>query len=118
MRYRLIISLLLLMVFVSGCNDKEKNREKYNDSIKQVIELENAKLEELNEENIKRKEIGIIVYSNGNLIELMYHEGNTEINSIYEKSNDTYSLLPYDIETKRKIDQAGEANYIENLGKK
>ncbi|MGG0655394.1 hypothetical protein [Rummeliibacillus pycnus] len=114
--------MITTFFLLSACNnadkDNQKSKDKYDTSINQVITLENEKLKKENKMEINREEIGIVVYSDGELINLMYDYNKIKINSIYQKKKDEYVLLPNNQTTYTKIDEAGDSNYIENLGTK
>ncbi|MBQ6446225.1 MAG: hypothetical protein IJJ10_02020 [Bacillus sp. (in: Bacteria)] len=117
-KFLLVFSIFLVLF---GCqNEKAVNKEKYNSAIEQVISLENSKFESKKIE-LKRKDIGIAVYSQGKYIELMYEIDNKKIESMYEydSSKKIYIEYPHTPKHIKKIEsELKEINYIENLGYK
>lgn len=98
MIFRYFIAIITV-VFLSACQDsyeknKEQNKEKYYSAVDQVIEIENERLKEENKPKIKRSKTGIIVYEDGEWIHLLYQLKSKEVNSIYQKEENSYKLLP------------------------
>jgi len=90
--------LLLTSVFLASCN-QELDKERFSDSINQVIELENQELFQMEETNTEqflvREEIAIAVQpvSEGTYIELYYTLNNETQSSIYKLRNNDYKKM-------------------------
>lgn len=118
-----MLLILITIIILSACsNTKEKNKEKYNESINNVISLEKDRVQEL---KLERKDIGIAVFSAGEYIELVYELKSKTISSIYQldKTNNSYIYLDLnelDNEEEKRLDEIldKELEYIENLGLK
>lgn len=84
MKIKLIIFILTILIILSGCkSEKEKNKEKYDSAINQVITLESKRISDI--KALKREEVGIIVYGKGKYIELIYTiKPDNQIESIYK----------------------------------
>ncbi|WP_042148160.1 cystatin-like fold lipoprotein [Paucisalibacillus sp. EB02] len=113
----IIISSLLL---IGGCSEDDRNKEKYDSSINQVVILENKRLQKENnlseEEILKREEIGIIVYDSGKYIRLLYKFNSGDI--IYEFDQEKENYKPFHGDLSNLDDVFDEADYVENVGLK
>ena len=107
--------LILSMALLAGC-DEQDGKKTYNSSINQVICLENDRLKAEDPFEIQRKKTGIAVYADGDIIHLIYTKDSTTVDSFYQKKADSYAPLP--VSEYEKVDQAGEAVYLENLVRK
>lgn len=121
----LFIILSTLIIMLTGCkSEKEEKKEKYDSSINQVVTLENKRLQKekilTDTDILKREDIGIAVYQNGDFIELIYElKPNKQTESLYKKDKSkNYKLFP-----KQKI-KRGDVNkelekidYVENTAK-
>ncbi|GAA5660888.1 cystatin-like fold lipoprotein [Geobacillus stearothermophilus] len=123
------ISLLILILFLllGYCrNQKENIRERYDSSINQVIILENKRLQKEKKlddnEILKREDTGIVVYSDGKYIELIYElDSNKQNKSLYKynEKNNSYEQFPHTPNKLKKIQKYLEkTSYIENIGLK
>ncbi|MGE6377300.1 hypothetical protein [Peribacillus muralis] len=125
------ISVFLIfssLLFIYGCEDqKEVDQKKYDNRINQVITQENIRLQKENavadDEIQKREDTGIVVYSNGEVIELMYEidSSNKKIEVLYgfNKKKGQYEWVPVHSSKYNKITgQLKDHEYIENLGVK
>ncbi|MFJ7752718.1 hypothetical protein ACQKGI_16805 [Peribacillus muralis] len=125
------ISVFLIfssLLFIYGCEDqKEVDQKKYDNRINQVITQENIRLQKENavadDEIQKREDTGIVVYSNGEVIELMYEIDSSnkkiEVLYVFNKKKDQYEWIPVHSAKYNKITgQLKEDEYIENLGVK
>lgn len=122
----LFIILSTLIIMLTGCkSEKEEKKEKYDSSINQVVTLENKRLQKekilTDTDILKREDIGIAVYQNGDFIELIYElKPNKQTESLYKKDKSkNYKLFP-----KQKI-KRGDVNkelkkidYVENTALK
>ncbi|MGE6631849.1 hypothetical protein [Bacillus sp. NPDC077027] len=114
----------IFLIFITGCqNEKQVNKEKYDSSINQVITLENKKLQSegiLNEHEIlKREDVSIVVYTNGDYIELIYElkKNKQQKETLYkkEKSN-MFTVIPTAKIKNGDVDEPTEnTDYVENL---
>ena len=112
---------ILFIISLSACN----NKKKYDPQIDQVIKLENEYLHNemkiKNTEIIKRSNIVIAVYKNGNYINLIYDlNKSNQIDCFYKKTKAS-NYIRY-LNTDKEIEKAEkdlkEADYIENTGRK
>lgn len=121
----LFISFLMLFIF-AGCKSKDvTNKEKYDSVINQVITLENKRLQKDNilsqNEILKREDTGIIVYSEGKYIELIYTINKNQIESFfkYDEKDKKYELFPNTHSNLEKAQKYLEqTSYTENIGLK
>lgn len=104
---------------MSGCQNRNEVNQKYETAIEEVLVLENKKL--MNNDGLKREDLGIIVYSEGKYIELIYDLNNEQIESLYEFDTDrkVYEHYPHSPEYLERIhDFLAETSYTENIGLK
>ncbi|HDR7795691.1 TPA: hypothetical protein QCY19_004378, partial [Bacillus luti] len=69
-KLKILICVLTVIVTLFAC---ESGKEKYNKNINQVIKLENEAHQKHGEGSLKRKNTQIIVYEDGEYIELIYN---------------------------------------------
>ncbi|WP_340372509.1 hypothetical protein [Peribacillus sp. FSL E2-0218] len=125
------ISVFLIfssLLFIYGCEDqKEVDQKKYDNRINQVITQENIRLQKENavadDEIQKREDTGIVVYSNGEVIELMYEIDSSnkkiEVLYVFNKKKGEYKWVPVHSAKYNKITgKLKDDEYIENLGVK
>ncbi|NRG47224.1 hypothetical protein HRF87_21085 [Bacillus sp. CRN 9] len=115
-KFMMLLSIILVM---SGCQNRNEVNQKYETAIEEVLVLENKKL--MNNDGLKREDVGIIVYSEGKYIELIYDLNNEQIESLYEFDTDrkVYEHYPHSPEYLERIqDFLAETSYTENIGLK
>ncbi|MED4718461.1 hypothetical protein, partial [Bacillus badius] len=88
MRSKLCLFVGIALIFLSGCGS-ESTSKKFDSAINEVISLENKRLEReklfREKDVLKREDTGIIVYSDGKYIELIYTIDSTQqIESMFE----------------------------------
>ncbi|WP_445489005.1 lipoprotein [Niallia sp. 03133] len=121
MKIKLLLITLLVVPMLFGCKNKEeKTKEKYDSIINQVITLENIKLQKekilKNNEILKREETGIIVYSDGKYISLIYTlDSNKQIESIYQEKNKEYELFPQNSNNLKKFTNISRKQVIQKM---
>ncbi|XRG77091.1 hypothetical protein V5E38_14685 [Rossellomorea sp. GAMAL-10_SWC] len=91
MKILVLFATILFIVSLSACN----NKNKFENQVNQVIELEKDyiqnKMQVKNNEKIKRSNIVIAVYKNGDYINLSYDQNNSsrKIDCFYLKTKDS-----------------------------
>lgn len=122
----LFIILSTLIIILTGCkSEKEEKKEKYDSSINQVVTLENKRLQKekilTDTDILKREDIGIAVYQNGDFIELIYElKPNKQTESLYKKDKSkNYKLFPNQKIKRGDVNKELEKiDYVENTALK
>lgn len=126
MKTKFLIILSTLIIMLTGCkSEKEEKKEKYDSSINQVVTLENKRLQKekilTDTDILKREDIGIAVYQNGDFIELIYElKPNKQTESLYKKDKSkNYKLFPNQKIKRGDVNKELEKiDYVENTALK
>lgn len=112
MKKLIVLLIMVPLIFMFGCANEEKtlsvNKAKYDNAINQVVILENKYLQQEGElsvdEVLLRENLGVIVYSDGQLIQLSYNLDGSNNKPKIEKTYKKYSKNQYKLIDKKELE--------------
>lgn len=121
MKKLIVLLIMVPLIFMFGCANEEKtlsaNKAKYDNAINQVVILENKYLQQEGElsvdEVLLRENLGVIVYSDGQLIQLSYNLDGSNNRPKIEKTYKRYSKDQYKLIDKKELETDENQKYLE-----